>query len=71
VNVLEQKQPDHEPGFNPGAPLVGVERSDLAIEPIPIDALGKLHQLVAKVDDLIEPRPEQIARPRRECLRGC
>jgi hypothetical protein len=41
------------------APLV-VEPRDLAIEPIPVDLVGKMHQLVLHVDDLLKPRPEQI-----------
>ena len=45
-----------------------VERRDLAVEPIPIDPLGKLHQLMIQVDDLVDPRPEQIARARRNTL---
>ena len=61
VDVLEQQQPDHEPGLNPGPALVAVERRDLAVDPIPIDLARKLHQLVLHVDDLLEPRPEQIA----------
>jgi len=62
-DVLEQKKPDDEAALDAGPPLVAVERRDLAIEPVPVDVLGKLHQLVPHVDDLVEPRSEQIARP--------
>jgi hypothetical protein len=52
----------------PGPPLVAVQRSDLAVDPVPIDLAGKLHQFVLEVDDLVEPRAEQIARSRRLML---
>ncbi len=61
VNVLEQQKPDHEAGRDPRPALVAVERRDLAIEPLPVDLAGERHQLVLHVDDLLEPRPEQIA----------
>ena len=67
-NVLEQQKPDHEPRLDPRPPRVGIERGDLRIEPVPVDALGELHQLVPHVDDLVEPRPEQIACPRGRML---
>ncbi len=60
VDVFEQQQPDHEPRRNPRPAFVAVERRNLAIDPFPIDLVGKLHQLVLHVDDLFEPRPEQI-----------
>ena len=59
--MLEQQQPDDEPGSDPRPTLVAVERRDLAIDPVPIDPASELHQLVPHVDDLIEPGPEQIA----------
>jgi hypothetical protein len=36
-----------------------------AIDPVPINLAGKLRQLVLEVDDLLQPRPEQIAFTRR------
>ena len=63
-DVLEQQKPDDEAALDAGPTLLAVERRDLAIEPVPVDVLGKLHQLVPHVDDLVEPRSEQIARPR-------
>ena len=68
VNVLEQQQPDHEAGLDPRPALLAVERRDLAVDPVPIDLAGELHQLVLQVDDLVEPRPEQIVRSRRLVL---
>ena len=59
-DVLEQKYPNHEPGLDPGPPLLAVERGDLLIDPIPIDLAGERHQLVIHVDDLVEPSAEQI-----------
>ena len=67
-DVLEQQKPDDEAALDPGPPLVAVKRRDLAIEPVLVDVLGKLHQLVPHVDDLVEPRSEQIARIRRGML---
>jgi hypothetical protein len=61
VDVLEQQQSDYEAGLNPWPALVAVERRNLAVDPTPIDLAGKLHQFVLHVDDLLEPRPEQIA----------
>ena len=68
VNVLEQQQPDREARLDPGPALVAVERRDLAVDPVPVDLAGELRQLVLQVDDLVEPRPEQIARSRRLVL---
>jgi hypothetical protein len=61
VDVLEQQQPDHEPGLDSRPPFVAIERRNLAIDPIPVDLARERHQLMLHVDDLIEPRPEQIA----------
>ena len=61
VNVLEQQQPDRKARLDPGPALVAVERRDLAVDPVPIDLAGKQNQLVLQVDDLVQPRPEQIA----------
>ena len=60
--MLEQKQPDHEAGRRGGSALVAEQRRDLAVDPLPIDLAGKLHQLVLEVDDLIEAAPGEIAR---------
>lgn len=60
IDVLEQQKPDHEAGLDPGPALVAVERRNLAVDPLPVDLAGELHQLVLEVDDLIESRPEQI-----------
>src|SRR3974390_2562287 len=67
-NVLEQQQPDHEAGLDPGPAVLAVKRRDLAVDPVPIDLVGKQNQLVLHVDDLVQPRPEQIVRSRRLVL---
>jgi hypothetical protein len=63
--MLEEQQPNDEPGLDPRSPLVAVEQRDLLVDPIPADLAGELNQLVLHVDDLIEPGPEQIAFLRR------
>ena len=65
VDVLEQEQPDDEPGLDPRPALVAIERRDLAVDPVPVDLAGELHQLVLHVDDLVEPGTKQIAFLRR------
>ena len=46
IDVLEHQQPNDEAGLDPGAALVAVKRRDFAIDPIPIDRAGQLHQLM-------------------------
>jgi hypothetical protein len=60
VDMLEQQQSDDEAGLDPRPALVAVERRDLAIDPLPINLAGELHQLVLHIDDLLEPSSEQI-----------
>ena len=66
--MLEQNKPDHEAGLDPRPAVLAVERRDLAVDPVPIDLAGEQHQFVLRIDDLIEPRPEQIARSCRLVL---
>jgi hypothetical protein len=67
-DVLEQQQANDEAGLDPGSAVLAVERRDLAVDPFPTDPAGELHQLMHHIDDLVEPRPEQIARTRRLML---
>src|SRR6478609_10871265 len=60
----EQQQPDHETRLDAGPPVPAVQRRSL-VDPGPIDPARKLHQLVLRIDDLVEPRAEQIAFTRR------
>src|SRR5262249_1288521 len=62
VNMLEQKKPDHKPCRNSRPTTVAVQRRDLAVDELPVDLACELHQLVPHVDDLVQPRAEQIAR---------
>src|SRR5262249_26880194 len=68
VNVLEQKKPDHKPCRNPRPATVAVQRRDLAVDEVPIDLACELSQLVPHVDDLVQPRAEQITRSCRLVL---
>src|SRR6478609_8699354 len=68
VNVLEQQQPDHEAGLDPRPTVLAVKRCDLAVDPVPVDLAGKQNQLVLHVDNLVQPRPEQIVRSSRLVL---
>src|SRR4051794_11946609 len=68
VDMLEQQQPNHEAGLDPRPAVLAVERRDLAVDPVPIDLAGKQNQLVLQIDDLVQPRPEQIVRSRRPVL---
>src|SRR6202011_1257082 len=52
----------------PRSAVLTVKRRDLAVDPVPIDLAGKQNQLVLQVDDLVQPRPEQIIRSRRLVL---
>ena len=70
VNVLEQQQPDQEAGLDPRPAVLAVERRDLAVDPVPVDLAGELNQFVLQVDDLVQPRPEQIVDPVVLCFFG-
>jgi hypothetical protein len=67
-HVLEQQQADHEAALDARSALVAVERRDLCVDPRPVDLAAKLYQLVLRVDDLVEPGPEQITFPCRLVL---
>src|ERR1700730_9185293 len=68
VNVLEQQKPDRKARLDPGSTVLAVERRDLAVDKVPVDLACELCQLVLQLDDLVETRPEQIARHRRRVL---
>jgi len=67
-DVLEQQQAQHEAGFDGRPAGLAIERRDLLIQPVPVDLAGQLRQLVLEVDDLVEPRAEQVNRVRRHIL---
>jgi len=61
VDMLEQQKPDHETGLDRRPSPIAVERRDLVIDPVPVDLVAELHQLVLHVDNLFKPGSEQIA----------
>src|SRR5262249_40400132 len=46
----------------------GEQRRDLAVDELPVDLARELHSLVPHVDDLVQPRAEQISRSCRLVL---
>ena len=59
--------------------LVGIDRPEPLLQKPPVDGASQLRQRVAQVDDLVEPRPEQVVlsaltpllRPHRIILPRC
>src|SRR5215203_1094553 len=43
---------------------IRIDGSELLLEEAPVDRCCELHHWMIKVDDLVEPRPEEIALPR-------
>src|SRR5262245_55100751 len=66
--MLEQKKPDHKLCRNSRPATVAVQRRDLAVDEVPVDLARELHELVPHVDDLVQPRAEQITRSCRLVL---
>jgi len=63
--VLEDGQTRHQPGRQRrNAGPITVDLAEAALQEPPVDRLRQLHQLMAHVDDLVEPGAEQILRPR-------
>src|SRR5262249_34901459 len=61
VSVLEDRQPRHQPRRQRRlARFVGVDRPEPLLQKTPVDRPRQFHQRVAQVDDLIQPRAEQI-----------
>ena len=62
--MLEDRQPRHQPRRQrrPARPVL-VNRSEPVLEKPPVDLPRKHHQRMAEVNDLVEPRPEQIPLP--------
>jgi hypothetical protein len=64
VHVLEDRKPRHQPRRQRRvSSLVGIDRPEPILEEAPVDRPAKLGQRVVHVDDLIEPRPEEIVLP--------
>ena len=68
---LSNSSPIMKRVFDAGPAVLAVERGDLAVDLVPIDLAGQQNQLVLHVDDLVQPRPEQIVRTRRLVLLRC
>lgn len=60
----------HEAGLDSGAAVLAVKRSDLAVDPIPIDLAGQRNQFVLHVDDLVQSRAEHVIRSRSRASAG-
>ncbi len=61
VAVLEDGEPRHQPRRQRRVPwLVAIGRSELLFQEAPVDRPGELHQRMLEVNDLIEPRAEQV-----------
>jgi hypothetical protein len=61
VRVLEDRKPCHQPRRQRRMPgLVRIDRAEPFLEKAPVDRPTKLRQRVIPVDDLVEPRPEEI-----------
>jgi len=69
LHVLQQVQAYHQPGRQPGSPLLVVEPAIGLIEPRPVDQPRQFHQRVFHVDHVVELAAEQLVAARRGLLR--
>ncbi len=61
MRVLEDRKPCHQPRRQRRMPgLVRIDRAEPFLEKAPVDRPTELRQRVIPVDDLVEPRPEEI-----------
>ena len=61
MHVLEDRKPRHEPRRQRRmSGLVRIDRAKPLLEKAPVDRPGELGERVIDVDDLVEPRPEEI-----------
>jgi len=64
MHVLEDREPRHQPRRQRRmAGLVGIDRAEPLLEKAPVDRPAELRQRVVHVDDLVEPRLEEIFCP--------
>src|SRR4051812_6236267 len=62
MHVLDDRQPRHQPRRQRrAAGLVRIDRSELLLQEAPVDRPSELHHWMSEVDNLVEPRPEEIA----------
>src|SRR4051794_31499008 len=60
--MLEDRQSRHQPGRQRrAAGRIRIDGSELLLEEAPVGRRCELHHWMIKVDDLVEPRPEEIA----------
>src|SRR4051794_30451702 len=60
--MLEDRQSRHQPRRQRrAAGRIRIDGSELLLEEAPVDRHCELHHWMIKVDDLVEPRPEEIA----------
>jgi hypothetical protein len=52
--MLDQMRCDHQPRWQSGTPLVGVEIAEGVVEPPPINQPRKARQLAAQVDEVVD-----------------
>jgi hypothetical protein len=58
--LLQQQQPDCKLRRDPPPAFVAVEWCDFAVDKVSVDLAGELRQFALEVDDLVQPRSEQI-----------
>ena len=64
MHVLENREPRHQPRWQRRmSDLVGIDRAEPLLEEAPVDRPTELHQRVVQVDNLVEPRLEEIILP--------
>jgi hypothetical protein len=64
MHVLEDRQPRHQPRWQRRmSDLVGIDRAETLLEEAPGNRPTELRQRVVHVDDLVEPRLEEIILP--------
>src|SRR5690348_9002687 len=66
--LRKSSKPDYKPRRNSRPTIVAVQRRNLIVDKVPVDLACELRQLVPHIDDLIQPRAEQITRSSRLVL---
>jgi hypothetical protein len=69
IAVLEDREPRHQPRRQGRMTrLVGVDRAELPLQKRPVDRPRQPGERMVKVDDLVEPRAEQVLLARLPAL---
>ena len=61
VSVLQIMQTAHQPDRHPWPPRLGVQRSELIRQPLPLDPIGQPTQLKAQIQQVHQLHAKQIA----------